>query len=418
MSSSVWTEPLRGGKHRGRWRNPDGSKGATRKSPDFPGHPYARKSDAKAAAQDAWAKAWRQAPVKAGTLPPTVTWGELWSLMGEHRKFEDTDTGDTEASIARVFLMPKWGGEPLNQIFQADVKEWVKEGELKVRPGMSPAYVHRIYSVFNVSIKWALDKEIITASPCVGIKLPKRSKKAKPYLSPATATAYRTTGRMREDYADALDFDLETGLRPGEICGLHADRCDLDRGWMLVAETFVPKKGVIRPFPKDHDARMVPLTDTAVEIIRRRLADRNLSAGCGVPHSDGSTCSSPLVFLTLRKRVMHPANIRYHMTASAQRGQLERRSPYSGRRGWATRAAEGGLDAFQIAEILGHSTLTQAQEYVQQTSAARMKLSAALDKYPQLTLIQGLGQPGATPGAKSENQPTQSDAVAASQHTS
>lgn len=412
MSSSVWTEPLGGGKlHRGRWRKPDGSKGATKKSPEFPGHPYGRKSDAKAAAQEAWAKAWRRAAANAGTLPPTIKWAELWELIREDRTFNDTDTAETEASIVRAHLGPKWGDADLNNISHVAVKKWVDEEELKVRPGMSPGYVRRIFGLFSLTMTWAAEKGIITGSPCTGIKLPKQTKTAKPYLTPATSAAYREKGRMRSDYADALDFDLETGLRPGELCGLHADRCDLDRGWMLVAEVFVTRKRVIRPFPKDGDTRMVPLTDKAIEIIERRLDGRDLSVGCGVPHSDDAPCSSPLVFLTDLGRVMSPDGIRYHMVAAAKRGQTRRRSPYSGRRGWATRAADGGLDAFQIAEILGHATLDEAQGYVQQTPAARMKLSAALDKYPQLTLIEGQGQSGAAAGANSQKQATQSDAI-------
>jgi integrase len=279
-------------------------------------------------------------------------------------------------------------------------------GELRVRPGMSPAYVHRIYSVFNVSIKAAMRApyRILDASPCAGIQLPKRPKKAKPYLSTATADAYRDRerGRLRADYADALDFDLETGLRPGELGGLHADRLDLDRGWMLVAETFVKRRRVIRPHPKDKDVRMVPLTGRAIEILRRRLADRDLGAGCGLPRTD-------------RGNPLHPDTLGRAMKHAAERAGVERRSPYAGRRGWATRAAEGGLDAFQIAEILGHSTLTQAQEYVQQTPAARLKLTAALSKYPQLVAIEGgLGQHqdhGADGGADVDKQPPQSAAT-------
>lgn len=319
-----------------------------------------------------------------------ITWGSWWDLIAEKRTFYDTDTARTESAVVEKHIRPHWGNVPLNQIKRKSIRDWI-ETQLQVRAGMSPAYVHKIYGVFAISIKRAVTDEVLDASPCVDIVLPKVPKRPKPYMSTGSADAI---GEMlRADYADALEFGLETGLRPGELCGLHADRLELDRGWMLVAEVLVERRVMIRPFPKDKDTRMVPLTDRAIEIARRRLDGRDQFAGCGVPHTDGSRCGGVLVFLTLRGNVMRPDTFRLNMKRAAEKARVAVRSPYSIRRGWATRAAEGGLDAFQIAEILGHATLEQAQEYVQQTPMARMKLTTAMTKYPQLTVLQGgMGQ--------------------------
>lgn len=413
----AWADPLSGGGYRAAYRDTERRKHYVK---DADGHTvrYGRKTDARLAGAEAEANARRSAAAQAGALPASITWGQWWDILARDRTFEDTDTGPAERSIVEAHLRQKWGNVPLNKITFEQVDDWVRRGELRVRTGMSPGYVHKIYSLFNLSIKAAMKPpaRILHASPCAGVELPKRRKKAKPYLSVATADAYRDRGQLREDYADALDFDLETGLRPGEICGLHADRLDLERGWMLVAEVFIPRRRIIRPFPKDADARMVPLTPAAIEVVRRRLADRDLGSGCGLPHSDGSACQSTLVFRTMRHRPMHPTTMRYNLGAAAKRAKVERRTPYAGRRGFATRAAEGGLDAFQIAEILGHATLEQAQEYVQQTPAARMKLSAALARYPQLVVIEGEGlghaeSDGAEDGATSREQPPRSAAI-------
>jgi integrase len=395
----AWAEQMPSGRYRGGYRDPAGKKLYVSNQ----GKGYERKTDAKDAAAEAEVRGRRRAAIADGTQSARITWGEWWDLLEEQRSFADTDTAATERYIVERFLRPKWGRVPLNKITYQAVKTWVWDGELRVRRGMSPAYIHRIYSVFNVSMTKATegDRPILEVSPCRGVKLPKRPKRPKPYLAVKAFEAM--SSELRADYRDALEFDLETGLRPGELCGLHADRLDLDRGWMLVAEVFVKRRRLIRPFPKDDDVRMVPLTERAVEIARSRLEGRGLADGCGIEHTDGSSCGSTLVFRTERNRIMHPDTIGYHMKNAAKKAGVERRSPYAGRRGWATRAAEGGLDAFQIAEILGHSTLTQAQEYVQQTPAARMKLQAALAKYPQLVVLEGgVGQPearGAEDGA-------------------
>jgi hypothetical protein len=53
---------------------------------------------------------------------------------------------------------------------------------------------------------------------------------------------------------------------------------------------------MIRPYPKDGDTRSVPLSSKAIEILKRRIEGRDLKSGCGVPHTDGATCTSHLVF--------------------------------------------------------------------------------------------------------------------------
>ncbi|MEC3975107.1 tyrosine-type recombinase/integrase [Amycolatopsis sp. H20-H5] len=373
---------------------------------------YKKPTAAKAAANEMEVEARRQAAPSEVAPAATIPWGDWWDQLVTKREFSDTDTATTESYIVERFLRPKWGHVPLNEISYELAEEWVESGELKVRKGMSPAYVHRIYSVFNVSIKAAMKKPaILKASPLAGIELPKRLKRPKPYLSVRSNEAMAK--HLRDDYRDAIEFQLETGLRPGEVCGLHSDRLDLDRGWMLVAETFVKRRGVIRPFPKDGDVRSVPLTDKAIKIASRRIEGRDESHGCGFEHTDESVpCSGVLVFLTDRGRIMHPDTMGYHMKNAAKKAKVARRSPYAVRRGWATRAAEGGLDAFQIAEILGHETLDQAQEYVQQTPMARMKLTSALTRYPALTVIPGgLGQAG--PAGAEDGAPRDSQAIAA-----
>lgn len=401
----AWADPYPGGGFRGGYRDSAGKKQYVK---DLDGKTvrYGTKKKAKTAANEKEVDARRSAAPSEVPIAATTKWGEWWDQLAKKRTFDDTDTASTEANIVENYLRPQWGDVSLNAISFKAADLWVQEGDLKVRPGMSPGYVHRIFSVFNVSIKAALKEEILMASPLAGIKLPKRHKKPKPYLSTTSNSAM--SPHLREDYRDALDFGLETGPRPGEICGLHSDRIDLDRGWMLVAETFVKRRGIIRPYPKDGDVRWVPLTDRACEIAARRIAGRDESKGCGFVHSDGLPCTGVLVFLTVRGRIMHPDTMGYHMKNAAVKAKVSRRSPYTVRRGWATRAAEGGLDAFQIAEILGHSTLDQAQEYVQQTSAARIKLTTALSKYPQLTVLEGgLGQKseaGAESGATVDSQ--------------
>lgn len=393
---SAWTEPLPGGGYRGRYTDQHGKK-QTVTPPD--GVRFSRKTDAKLAAQEAEAKARRRAAVAAGNAPGNILWGKWWATIVDDRTFPATDTARTERLIVENFLLPKWGDTPLNELKFSEIQDWV-DTTLKVGPGMSPGYVSKIFSIFRVSIKIALKKSVLDASPCAGIVLPTVHKKPKTYLSVKAADAM--SEHLRDDYNDAISFGLETGLRPGELCGLHEDRIDFDRGWMLVAEVLVERSMQIRPFPKDGDVRMIPLTDLAMEIADRRLTGRYRFGGCGLPHTDGISCDGAIVFLTDWHRIMRPNTLTWNMRKSSRLAEIGRRTSYTIRRGWATRAAEGGLDAFAIARILGHSTLEEAQGYVQETSRARLSLQDALSQVPQLPRERPLR--GAARGVNGHNQ--------------
>lgn len=364
----AWVEKLPSGKWRGGWRNADGAKSYTKKA-THPEHPYARKSDARAAAVEAEARAARHAAVDAGTLSARITWSLWWGTVAETRANAPSDTHLTELYIVRDYLMPRWGDTPLNGVKHKQVQKWVDSladgtcPEWKGANPPEPSYVRRIFATFRMSMQKAVAEGALDATPCAGIVLPRLRKKRKQHLT--VDEAAQIGPALREDYRDALDTIHETGLRPSELCGLHADRIDWDNLWVEVDMVYVYRSKLIRSWPKDKDARRVPLTAKAVEIVRRRLEGRELTGGCGVRHADGSECDSVLVFLTELGRPMSAQQMGNRLRYAAKAHQVPKRTPYSGRRGFATRAARGGADAFAIAEVMGHANVQMTQGYVQ-----------------------------------------------------
>lgn len=383
----AWTEPVAGG-HRGRYRH--GKRKPVVMQPD--GTPWRRKSDAKAAAEEQQAKARRRAVKdRSGTLAG-ITWGQWWEQVKGERERDDTDTFRTEEAIVRNHIKPWWGDEPLNGIGRIKVQRWVRHKDgLKVRKGMSAGYARRIFGVFSATINAAVDEGILDATPLVKIDLPKPPKRRRAHFAEPPEL-------KRQDYADAIAFQLETGLRPGELAGMHADQ--IEDGWLAVVNVYVYRKKVIRGWPKDEDHRMVPLTPRALEILRQRLDGRDLTQGCGVEHADGVRCASPLVFLTDRRKVLNPDTVgRYLRRAGVQAGL------YAGRRGFATIASDK-LDQFALAEIMGHEDPRTTAGYVQPSEALRRKLIAALGQTDGLEVVGGTSQDqGAPPGAQVEKTP-------------
>lgn len=355
--------------------------------------------DALDEAKDQEQKQKRKAQRARGALPARITWGDWWNVVSDDRDRE-SDSDRTDDQIVRAYIRPQWGNVPLNEIVQSGddrlgAQEWVRKLEAGtapveiVRPGWKPrklsaSYVQRIWSVFSWSINAAIP-EVLSASPIAKVKLPQRKRRVKKFVTEAEAEQLAAKGGLRQDYADAVAFGLETGLRPGELTGLHAHRINWDAGVLTVAETYVFRQKKIRGWPKDKDTREVPLTPKAVEILRRRLDGRELKQPCGVPHFRDEPCNNVLVFLTdptppfsSGGRPLHRDVLALAMKGAAERAGTEPKSGYALRRGFATRAADGGLDAFALADVMGHADIAMVQEYVQASAGRRGRVLAAL----------------------------------------
>lgn len=374
----AWAERLPGGKYRGGWWNPDGTKSYTKKA-THPEHPWPKKRDALEAAQEAEVKAARGASIAAGTASASMTWGDFWDSTRTVRA--DTETARNEDHIVQKYLRPKWGETALNQILHRDVKPWA----LGLLVGREASYARKIYGTFRASINRAVDAEILEASPCVNVRMPKASKTAKPVKDDTRFEKIRP--HLKQCYQDLVDFGYEVGLRPGEMFGLHANAVDRDTGWLSVDKTLVSRRGLIRHTPKDEDRRDVPLTAKAIEIVDRALAGRDPKTGCGLEHHHRgkvlkTRCRTPLVFVNDGKPITGWAFWRALNRASEAAG-VDRVKPYDSRHWYITRALEGGLDLVTVAYLVGHSDVKQTQDYVFRTASVRDRVRAALgDRSP------------------------------------
>lgn len=267
---------------------------------------------------------------------------------------------------------------------------------------MSPAYAHKIFSVFRITMNAAVDREILDASPCVKIELPPTKRKAKTYVTIEDAAAMRPHFTKKTAfYADMIDFGLEVGMRPSELAGLHVHRIDRKRRKVLVTDVYVTRRKVMRGYPKDGDVRLVPLSAAALKIVDRRIGGRDLDAGCGVEHLDGTECTHALLFVNTHGKPVNANMLGAWMRAVAEEAEIERKSGYAIRRGFATRAIEGGADPFAVQRVMGHAALDELAGYVQETSEAAAKICAALgERQPP----KAVGRRGTSRGTGRRNQ--------------
>lgn len=386
----AWAEQLASGRWRGCYRDQDGRKQYATNA----GRLYDGKRAAKEAAEDAAAASRRKAAVSAGTQSAKMPWRHLWELYVEkkRKKGKITDTLKVEEDRVARHVMPRWGDVPLNKIKHGAAQDWVDDDLV---PGHAPGYVQLIWYSFAGSMRFAVKKRIIDASPCVGIELPDIPTTPKKYLTDESLALMRT--KLPERYEWMLEFQYETGLRPEELVAMHA--AQVDGGWLTVSHVYIESHGLIRPFTKTGGIRHVPLTGRARELFASAVGDRDLTTGCGVPHVGGKACHGALAFLSPWRQFVKPDAYKRALWKASTAVGLPSMSPYTARRGFATKAADRGVNPFLIQAVMGHKNLSQTSDYVQRSEASKRQFLAAMgDRVPLSVVGQGEGR-GADPGA-------------------
>ncbi|MBZ5735035.1 site-specific integrase [Nocardioides sp. TRM66260-LWL] len=338
----AWTERLPSGKHRGVYRDAQGR----RRSAGTFGHKAEALRKASAAEEDARRRtrrdpdAWKQ------------PWGEWAKTWWAARDVAPT-TAKADEVRRRLHLEPRWENVPIGEITRHDVKDWI--ADLRTE-GRSPELVRRIVHLFSASMVAAMDAEIIEANPAARLKLAGGAKAQERYLEREEYEAIReqlpTTGDQL--LADLLVY---TGMRWGELAGLHWSRVNLLKKQLRVAETFDEVDGRIKAYPKGKRIREVPLTDALVEA----LGEAGGRGGCGVEHVAG-VCRSSLVLTTETGRPVRNSNWSVVWRNSVERAGVGHVRIHDLRHTYASWLLQRGVALAEVGRLLGHvSTQTTAR---------------------------------------------------------
>lgn len=310
-----------------------------------------------------------------------ITWGE-WcdTWWAKHVRTIEPNSRSSQESYLRKHIKPRWKDEPLAGIERAVIQDWV-DGL-----GLGANTTIFVYQLFASSVRAAVGVAI-DASPCVKIDLP----------TPPPAEIHFLTS---EEFDKLLSFLakewrilalllVDTGMRWGEAVALHWQ--DVHPKTVSINCAYSRKGREIKPYPKDEEARTVPLLDR----LGRELAEwrpDDLPTRCGARHRIAGRCRSGLV-------VPGPSGVwAYDSCAARIRGaaalaKLGRVTMHDLRDTYASWVLQKGFPIEQVAELLGHSDIKLTrQRYAQfgssQFDAIRAAMSApVLPQSPTSNII-------------------------------
>ncbi|NIL77681.1 tyrosine-type recombinase/integrase [Rhodococcus sp. B10] len=366
----AWTRKLPSGKYQGMYRD---AHGKVRSAGSYPREKQAL-GKATAAEQDA-----RLNPKDPAAQ--SMTWAQWEPLWLERRSVApQTLTGDM--SKIENHVRPRWGDVPLSKIEHDDVQLWVTQlgrtggvrtaGSFTAGGPLSASTVEKIYRVLSASMKAAELAKLIDRTPCRGVKIVQDGNSPERYLTEAEQDAI-TDELVGQDRLLAK-FGFATGMRMGEMQGVHWESIDLEAKSVTVRHAYDPK-GRSMKAPKSYQLRSIPLTDEVVEMLRDRLDEHGPGLCCPVRHNRVTKCRSGLVFAQgADRKAIDADNFRHRSWAracsrAAVKDSQGRWNPvghvrvHDMRHTFASTLVRAGIPLAEVCTLMGHSSITVTQRY-------------------------------------------------------
>jgi len=149
-----------------------------------------------------------------------------------------------------------------------------------------------------------------------------------------------------EMHRDPIEFMMETGLRPGEVCALLVEHVDLRNGTARIERTYV-SGNKIRETSKQKRKRIIPLSDRALEIAGRHI---------------DSKLPKQFLFINAKTGKGYFPNALWFQWS--QHSGLPGVSLYGAtRHSFATQLIQHN-DVTVVKELMGHSDIRTTQKYV------------------------------------------------------
>jgi integrase len=298
-------------------------------------------------------------------------WGDWCEEWWPTRTVEDS-TLRTEASRRDNHLMPRWGQVPVGAIDRQEIKAW--RATMR-RAGQSNSNINRIVALLRVSLTAAVDAGKIDHNPALGLRNLPEPPPSDRFL---TEDEYNAILEQMPTLRDKLILTMlaSTGLRWGEMAGLHWNRVDLDAGLLAVQETFSEKSGLMKAYPKGRRRRTVPLPEWLVPMLRD-LEPRGTD--CGVGHVVGQ-CRSPLVLTTPRGAVLRNSNWSPVFRQAVADAGIEPVTIKEMRAAAASWWLDGGSELAEVRDLLGHLDPKTTDRYARRNKARDSAAAAAIPR--------------------------------------
>ena len=237
---------------------------------------------------------------------------------------------------------------------QEDAKiENVEYGQIRlwiislVEDELHPASINRKMASVRSFYKFLLKRELIKHDPSQRLRALKMPKRLPDFVQEKDITQLFDNQNFENNFfglRDKLILELlyGTGMRRAELLGLEDESINI-------------KKRQIKVLGKRNKERIIPVTETVIDLILEYIASKRdhfeaLETNSLLVTDKGEECYPMLVYRTVVKYLGNVVS-------------LDKKSPHVLRHTYATHLLNNGADLNAVKDLLGHSSLAATQVY-------------------------------------------------------
>jgi len=262
-------------------------------------------------------------------------------------------------------LMPHFKGVMLNSINPLMLERYKKDRKEK---GRAPGTVNRDIDCIKNMMKKAVEWGFLSQNPLRDVKRLREKSEKMWVLTPEEENrlleaCQNSPQRKKGKYLrDLVLFALHSGMRESEIFNVRKDRVDLKNRFVLVIDT------------KNNESRKVPVNDTLMEILERRMGDQGSDYIFHNSKGKKLTVLTSAFWYAIRKtgltRIESEKMIRFRF--------------HDLRHSFGSRLGMAGKDLKTIMEIMGHKTTKVAMMYQHPMPSHKLEAVKTLDQVPPI----------------------------------
>ena len=255
--------------------------------------------------------------------------------------------------LMRLYIRPTLGEKKLSSIKPLDIQEVVNG---MIKRGLSSRTVRYTIAILYRALKQAMKWKVLSTNPAADVQLPKKERKEMKALSPSQAKAFLAECE-KSKHGLLLEFQLLTGMRPGECLGLQWLDIDFERGLVTIQRSLIWNQWEttweLKETKTATSRRSIPLPLYLVQRLsehKRGQLEQRMKAG-------EKWNAYNLVFCSSEGKPLAIRNLRRRFKDVLKRACLEKLRLYDLCHSCATLLLAAGENPKVVSERLGHASI-------------------------------------------------------------